>query len=405
VRFFSSGIFPIGSLIMGGFLATGCGDNAPSAIETAATTPFDLPKVISLGGPVLSEPRAQPIYLPGHPFVAEIDDFLARLSASWFWPATAGEYGIGGLTVLPSHISSLPGPATIVSTDVAAFFAQVMAADAAELGPPSPDIMYLLLLPASTAITSTGQALCQPTTPSGYHTEATVDGITVALIVVPLCTSYPGDSALNGVAVLTPTISHELLEAATDPFPSSAPAYLTTDQAHAMWAVAVNGGEVADLCENETPNLVTPDDIGQPVQRSWSNAAVDAGTGPCVPAPPGEIYFAAVPTLPDQVSVQRAGKSFLVPALRARVGASATVSVHLLSEGDQPTSWTVDALEFHAGAAPPTTAVHPVVGLNRQTLGLRVVANAGDAGVFPLILRSVSADASHFWIGTVWRQP
>jgi hypothetical protein len=34
--------------------------------------------------------------------------------------------------------------------------------------------------------------------------------------------------------------------------------------------------------------------------------------------------------------------------------------------------WTVDALEFHAAAAPLTTVVHPVVGLNRQTLGLRV---------------------------------
>jgi len=278
-----------------------------------------------------------------------------------------------------------------------------MAVDATELGPASPDVIYVLLLPASTAIVSSGQSLCQPLTPSGYHTEATIGGVTAALVVIPLCTSYPGDSALTGVSVLTPTISHELVEAATDPFPSSAPAYLTTDQAHAMWAVAVNGGEVADLCENESPNLVIPDDIGQPVQRSWSNAAVDAGTGPCVPVPPGEIYFAAVASLPDQVSVQRSGRSFLVPALRSQVGASATVSVHLRSESDQPASWTVAALEYHAGGPPPTAA-HPAVGLNRQTLGLRVVANAAAAGVFPLVIESVTADASHFWIGTVWRQ-
>ena len=366
-------------------------------------TSFDLPKVISLGGPVLSAPKVQAIYLAGYPFVAEVDDFLTRLAASSYWPGVVGEYGIGGLTVLASHTSSVPGPATIVSSDVPPFFAQVMTADAAALGAASRDTMYLLLLPASTEVTMSGQSLCQATTASGYHTEAMVNGTTVALIVVPFCTSYPGDASLTGVSVLTPTISHELVEAATDPFPSSAPAFLTTDEPHAMWAVAVNGGEVADLCENETPNLVTPADIGSPVQRIWSNAAVDAGIGPCAPVPPGEIYFAALPALPDQVLVQRNGKSFSVPALRARVGDNATVTVHLRSESDQLASWAVAALEYHADA-PLTVTAHPTLGMNRQTVGLGVVANASAAGVFPLIVQSATGDAVHFWIGTVWRQ-
>ena len=380
----------------------GCGGSGAGPAETTAT-PFDLPKVISLGGPVLSAPRLQPIYLPGHPFVAEVDDFLARLSASAFWPAVTGEYGVGGLTVLPSHESSVAGPASIVSSDVPSFFTQVMTADAEALGPASRDTMYLVLFPASTQVTMSGQALCEMATASGYHTEANVAGTTVALIVIPFCTSYPGDTTLSGFSVLTPTISHELVEAASDPFPSSAPAFLTTDDAHAMWAVAVNGGEVADLCENESPNLVMPADIGQPVQRVWSNAAVDAGSGPCVPVPPGETYFAAIPALPDQVLVQRSGKSFSVPALRAKVGADATVAVHLRSENDQPPSWSVGALEYHADA-PLAMAGRSTMGLNRQTLGLRVFPNAAAAGVFPLIVASATADATHFWIGTVWRQ-
>jgi hypothetical protein len=140
------------------------------------------------------------------------------------------------------------------------------------------------------------------------------------------------------------------------------------------------------------------------VQRIWSNAAVDAGTGPCVPVPPGETYFAAVAALPDQVLVQRSGKSFSVPALRAKVGADATVVVHLRSAGDQPTSWSVGALEYHADAPLPA-AGRPTTGLNRQTLGLRVVPNAAAPGVFPLIVASETGQAVHFWIGTVWRQP
>jgi hypothetical protein len=342
--------------------------------------------------------------LSGHPFISEVDDFFARLAASSFWPAVVGEYGVGGLTVLPSHQSSLAGPASIVSSDVASFFAQIMAADAAALGPASRDTMYVLLIPGSTEVTMSGQALCQMTTASGYHTEATIDGTALALIVIPLCTSYPGDTSLTGFSVLTPTISHELVETAADPFPSSAPAFLTTDEPHAMWAVAVNGGEVADLCENDSPNLVTPADIGWPVQRIWSNAAVDAGTGPCVPVPPGETYFAAIAGLPDQVLVQRNGKSFSVPALRAKVGADATVVVHLRSDSDQPASWSVGALEYHSDA-PLAAAGRPTTGLNRQTLGLRVVPNAAAAGVFPLIVASETAQAVHFWIGTVWRQP
>ena len=37
-------------------------------------------------------------------------------------------------------------------------------------------------------------------------------------IVVPSCPNYAGDTTLTGVQALTPTISHEIVEAATDPF-------------------------------------------------------------------------------------------------------------------------------------------------------------------------------------------
>jgi hypothetical protein len=394
-------------VLLGAAAAIDCGaDNSgvgPSGMTS--TTPFDLPTVInSGGGPVLSAPRVQAIYFSGHPFVDDIDGFLARLAASPYWPGVVAEYGVGGLTVLPSHVSSIAGPDSIVSTDIQALFARVMDADAAALGPASPDTIYLMLFPATTTVVSSGQALCQPTTASGYHTEAVAGGTSVALVVIPFCTSFPG-TKLSGVSALTPTISHELVESSTDPFPASAPAFLTTDERHAMWAEAVNGGEAADLCENESPNLAEVADIGLPVQRIWSNAAAAAGTGPCVPVPAGEIYFTAIPRLPDQVTVQRDGKRFSVPALRAAVGASAMVSVTLRSEGDRLPSWAVGALEYHADVA---TLPHPLpkVGRSHQTLSLGVVPSAASAGVFPLIVTSEdqAGDAVHFWIGTMQRQ-
>src|SRR4029079_4338211 len=87
--------------------------------------------------------------------------------------------------------------------------------------------------------------------PAGYHRQATLSGVTVPIAVIPTCSTAAGDPSLMGADVLTPALAHELVEAATDPFPDSAPASKTTDPAHVMWAVAMNGGEIADLCEND----------------------------------------------------------------------------------------------------------------------------------------------------------
>ena len=102
-----------------------------------------------------------------------------------------------------------------------------------------------------------------------------------------------------GVDVLTLALSHELVEAVTDPFVNSNPAYTGIDPDHILWAIAISGAEVADLCENEQPVSLVPADIGYPVQRIWSNVGAKAGTGPCVPVPPGEIFFQAVAELSD----------------------------------------------------------------------------------------------------------
>ena len=397
-----------GALALGALLATcgtgACGGSSSGSGGSAPDTPFDLPIVMPSGGPVLVAPRVQPIYFPGFPFQADIDTFLARLSASSYWPAVAAEYGVGALTVLPGHLSSVPAGATLVSTDIGALFAQVMNADAVALGPPDRDTIYPLFLPSSTALTSSGQPFCGAGEASGFHTEWPIDGTSVAGVVIPFCTSTPDDPSLTGVLALTPTLSHELIEASTDPFPSSAPAFIDVDDRHIMWSVAVSGGEVADLCENESPNVITPDDIGFPVQRVWSNAAAQAGTGPCVPVPAGEIYVAAVASLPNRALVKVNGVQFSVPTLTAAPGANATVGVTLRSVGDGRASWIVGALEYHADSATIPSPV-PVTGRNRQALRLGITPNGAGSGLFPLIIQSaVSRDEVHYWIGSIQRR-
>ncbi len=395
------GAYNLGLALM---CASACGGGGGGGTPSGGTSPFDLPTVVSSGGPVLSAPRVQPIYFPGFAFRTDIDAFLSKLPGSTYWPTTVTEYGVGDLTILPSVVTSVSSGTAQSDSTIPGLLAQVFAADGAALGTPSGDTIYLLLFPSTTTITAQGQVMCTDTGPSGYHTEYTLNGTSVAGIVLPACMTYAGDSTLTGVQALTPTISHEIIESATDPFTTTRPAYFDVDDRHAIWSVAINGGEVADLCENETPDLITPDDIGYPVQRIWSNAAANAGQSPCVPVPPGELFFIAVPSLPDQVLVSRAGKQFSVPAITATVGSQVSVSVSMHSENNGVAGWGVAALEYHsdnASVPQPST----VQGATGQTLRLNVVPNEVASGLFPLIIASGgSQQAVHFWIGAISRK-
>lgn len=382
-----------------GIAACGSGGGGSSG----STSPFDLPEVVSSGGPVLDAPRVQPIYFPGYTFQTDIDTFLAKMASSTYWPAVVSEYGVGDLTIKPSVVTTVSSGNSLADTDIPGLLAQVFAADGAALGAPSRDTMYLLLFPSSTRITAQGVVMCGDGAASGYHTEYVIGGVNVPGIVVPSCAEYAGDKTLTGAQALTPTISHEIVETATDPFTTSSPAYFDVDQRHAIWAVAINGGEIADLCENETPDLITPDDIGYPVQRIWSNAAVKAGTSPCVPVPPGELFFIAIPSLPNTVLVSRGGEQFSVPALYASVGAAATVNVTLKSENNGVAAWSVGALEVHSdNPSVPTPTLVP--GQTGQTVRPTVAPNEVATGLSPLIIASVNKTAVHFWIGAIVRK-
>ena len=89
-------------------------------------------------------------------------------------------------------------------------------------------------------------------------------------------------------------ISHELVEAATDPFPDSNPAYGQTDDDDIVWTV-VTGGEIADMCEfNDDANIIPPGSTYM-VQRTLVERRRRRLKNPCVPRGDHDPYFNSSP--------------------------------------------------------------------------------------------------------------
>ena len=80
------------------------------------------------------------------------------------------------------------------------------------------------------------------------------------------------------------SLSHELVEASTDPLVQTNAAYLGVDLNHLVWDITPGGG-IADLCAFEPQSFQRL--VGTfMVQRIWSNAAAAAGQDPCTPGLP-----------------------------------------------------------------------------------------------------------------------
>jgi hypothetical protein len=371
--------------------------------------PFELPVAVNSGGAVLSAPRVQPIYLSGFPYAADMDRLFTNLAASAYWKQVTSEYGVGALTVLPSDQSDIEVPSAITGPDVAGLFERALMAHASALGPARADTIYALFLAPSTSLSVGGASFCGRGAPSAFHQELELSGVAVPAVVIPTCSMFGASTTLMGAEALAPSVAHEVVEAATDPLPETAPAFDTTDPQHLMWTVAVSGGEVADLCENEVPNLITPPDVGFPVPRVWSNAAARGPGGPCVPVPEGDPYFTGVAHLPDMVQVRDSrGALVNVPTLVAPVGANASVEVDLRAGTGAPSTWQVLAIEYHGPASMNPTATMPsaMVGRAGETRTIPVLAPAtATRGTFPLVILSHSSEgAVHLWVGAITRR-
>jgi hypothetical protein len=378
-------------------------DGQPST-SYPATFP-DPPQVLTQGGPVLKSPRFVPVFFSDYDMTmaARLVDFATRLGPSAYWKATTSEYGVGAGTAAPAVMLAEASPMTIDDKQIQTWLAgKLNAADPAFPMPTAQDI-YILHYPARTMITYFGTRSCQSF--GGYHGNIQLDNAhhrtQIAYAVVPLCRSN-----LAGVDAVTSPESHELIEAATDPYPQSSPAYGTVDADHAYWPLLIGGAEVGDMCEN-LPSAYQKflPEIPYVVQRTWSNAAILAGHDPCVPAP-NEVYFNAVPELVDQVTVTAFGGQALgVMGASIPVGSSKVVMLDLISDGDTAGPIAVDARQTRSGMgqAPYLSfSFDRLEGLNGEKIQMTVNSlNASPRGAAYFVVTASVGLVTHSWYGVV----
>jgi hypothetical protein len=220
---------------------------------------------------------------------------------------------------------------------------------------------------------------------------------------------------------LTAVTSHEWVEASTDPQLTSTgtftltggpnAAYFLPDQNHLGWAL-MGGGEAGDLCEPEgAPAYISPTDVGNVVQRTWSNKAAQASHDPCVPEIAGS-FFAAAPVLTETVTFTNVVTgSVTTQGVTIPVGQSKTIEVDLFSDGPTSAPWEVAASDLMAtyygtyGITPSMTfAWDQTQGQNGDKLHLTITVTQAASlfgGAHAFMIVSSNGTRSLTWPGIV----
>jgi hypothetical protein len=269
-----------------------------------------LPQVVNNGGPTFAHPTLYTITYAGDSERAWAEQLGSYLVTSPWLQAVGPEYGIGTGTHVPVELAE-SAPTTIDDSQVQAFIAarilegvipapsggatipvepgtpfdQVDAGvpfawgnlDAGEIGNGGTTArllpaIYMLYIPLSTTLTVEGVALCDYSG-GGYHylSYGSFGGVTFAYAVVGLCPQMD-------MSTLEQSVSHEFIEAATDPAYTSN-GWAITDQ-NSVWSYF--GGEVGDLCSFVEPQWA--EGAYTNLQRVYSNKAAASGGDPCQPA-------------------------------------------------------------------------------------------------------------------------
>jgi hypothetical protein len=359
-----------------------------------------IPRIDNLGGPVLSSMKLVTVTFQGDAWRAELEAEGDALVVSEWWRAVGTEYGVsegvsGGHVVLADTVSGQ----AMNDEDFPAFLEAHVRSG--ELPAPDASTLYLFYFPAAADVLFARGALQSCVDFLGYHSETTIAleaGTSPVLYgVVARCSGFGADTK----KYVSVSASHAMIEAATDPHPSTAPAYqLATNDAWLTGGSSATRNEVGDLCGFRR----STDSAGVPAQRVWSNAAAAATRPPCVPALPSEIWFgAAVRTDLQLIDVHKSYGYVIVPR-----GESRDVDIDVFSGA--PLARDVSLYVGRDRGATDPRNLDPllrgiVATLSRTTAhnGNRVVMTlaappAAPPGDYPFVVRSVlDAQTSYDW--------
>jgi hypothetical protein len=357
------------------------------------------PQVQDYGGPVLDAPNVVPVFFANDPDQAKVEDFLKQLAASSFWGDATKEYGVGPLSVASSIVVTDTPPTNIGIAGIEQWLASYLDGTHPEWPAIAQNNVYTVFYPKTTTISdpSFGTS-CQSF--GGYHYEAKgPGGKSIVYAVMPRCDSLGGIT--QGFDTLSSGLSHELVEASTDPLMSN-PAWSYVDMDHMVWNL-MPLGEVGDMCAFEPQSYQRL--VGSyMVQRPWSNASAAAGHDPCVPTL-SDPYFNAAPVLNDSISLDYYGQSVVTKGVKIPVGQSKTIDVQLFS--DAPTQdWTVQAVDENYGTGQPAQlqfSWDSQSGNNGDVRHLTItrVANGTHQGTEFIIYAQRGFTVANMWFGFV----
>ena len=276
----------------GGGGGTDGGIPAPEFPARHATYPL----AVDHGGGVLAHPRLVTISFTGYAHADKLKAFGENIVKSNWLQASGAPYGVHDGTYLGNFVFDT-SPTTASGNGTASFIeSHIRSGELPAAKKGEAPILYMVFYNLGVPILTGPNNDASCSTFAGFHQEASFATGRFAFAVLPQC---PGDDW----TYIETAASHELIEAATDPWPSSAPGWYV-DSPSSPWMAL--GAEVGDECID----LVVTE--GQDTyQRVWSNAAAASGNqNPCVPVKSG-VQF-GVTTTSDTTIVAHPGKDLTI---------------------------------------------------------------------------------------------
>lgn len=342
-------------------ILVGCGtapstnDPPPSAPFVQASHPAPL-AIPSGGGVVLASPKIAVVTFAGYSFADSIEAMADFVPTSSWLAAVSSEYGVGTPSVVAKVRLADPAPVFASSTAFAAWVTteSLPAAD-----------FYAFVFPPDADFTDPQiGALCNDF--SGYHDAQGTSAYTFA--VIGTCPKRV--AGLTDAEQAERVLSHELVEAMTDPFGTG---FAARDPE--LPFSYVGGGELADVCDGVVR------EGGFVFSRSWSNASAAAGLDPCQPS--ASTYYFNVS--PSSLSVQH-------------VAAGTSVTLALTGFSTAETSdWVLQNVPGRQEFFPQVTIDASQINNGRTaTMTLSVPAGTAPGATAAFFLRSFHAgDASY----------
>jgi hypothetical protein len=361
------------------------------------------PQVVSAGGPVLTTPKLAVVTFDDEPFAAQLETYAKTIGATSYWKAVTSEYGVGPATFARS-IKVANAPMTIRQEDIETWLRSQLDGTHPEWGAPGAGTIYTIVYPTTTRVTVQGGSACAGS-PAWHGEVQLANKLSVPYAVIARCDPFVG---LNGIDFVTAGLSHEWLEASTNPFNDTNPAWNAAAPTDAEWTT-FTGGEVGDMCAVTPTVYIKPDGFPFMVQRSWSNASAKAGHDPCVPAPP-EPYFNAAPIATDTVATGGIIDATAVHGIVIPVGGSRTIDVVLVGDGADGTTkptFSVKATDYAQRMGAETDlklSWNRQKGTSGETLQLTITRvkkddALGGAAVFEIV--STLGKRESIWLGVV----